>query len=166
MILLYTDFTIVFRVFWFHQLSLTWQFFVKYYLFVLLYCEFMDWETFFYSQAFFTYTLAKHLAQPAFMKASPRPAIQPWRLQGFPVAGSSAWKAAGPRFETQIWSICLFESHSVQPKILVGRFYSCIKGWSTPDYYTNHSRWSWIYSTSNNSNSLRRIFYPLGQFWS
>ena len=40
------------------------------------------------------------------------PTVLPWRLQGHPLM-----------FETQIWPICLFESHSVQQKVLVGRFY-------------------------------------------
>ena len=119
---------------------------------------------FFNLRRFLPYTLAKHLAQPAFMKASLGPAIQPWRLQGLPVAGNSALKAAGPRFKSQTWSMFLFESHSVQPKILVGRFYSCIRGGFTPDYYINHSRWFWVHSTSNNSNYFRRIFYPLGHW--
>ena len=40
------------------------------------------------------------------------PTILPWRLQDLPL-----------RFETQTRLICLFESHSVQQKVLVGRFY-------------------------------------------
>ena len=46
-------------------------------------------------------------------------AVLPWRLQGLPL-----------RFKTQSQSICLFESHSVQQKVLVGRFYSRVTaGW-------------------------------------
>ena len=37
------------------------------------------------------------------------PAVLPWRLQGLPL-----------RFETQTQLICLFESYSVQQKVLVG----------------------------------------------
>ena len=40
------------------------------------------------------------------------PAVLPWRLQGLPL-----------RFKTQTLPICLFESRSVQRKVLVGRFY-------------------------------------------
>ena len=40
------------------------------------------------------------------------PAVLPWRLQGLPL-----------RFKTQTQPICLFESHSVQQKVLVGRFH-------------------------------------------
>ena len=39
-------------------------------------------------------------------------AVLPWRLQGLPL-----------RFETQTRPICSFDSHNVQQKILVGRFY-------------------------------------------
>ena len=42
-------------------------------------------------------------------------AVLPWRLQDLPM-----------RFETQSRSICLCESHSVQQKILIGRFYLCV----------------------------------------
>ena len=46
----------------------------------------------------------------------PRPprktAVLPWRLQGLPLS-----------FETQTRPICLFESHNVQQKVLVGKFY-------------------------------------------
>ena len=40
----------------------------------------------------------------------------PWRLQGLPL-----------RFKTQTRPICLLESHSVQQKGLVGRFYLCVE---------------------------------------
>ena len=117
-----TDFTVVFRVFWFHQLSLPWLLFVSYFVFVLLYRECYGLE-----RAYFTlgnilsYTPPQHLAQPAFIKASLGPAVQPWRLHCLPL-----------RFETQTQPIFLFESHSVQQKVLVGRFYLCIKDlWNT-----------------------------------
>ena len=40
----------------------------------------------------------------------------PWRLQGLPQS-----------YKTQKWPICLFESHSVQQKLLLGRFYLRVK---------------------------------------
>ena len=56
------------------------------------------------------------MSQPVFIKASLR-------------AGSFSLKVVGLalRSETQIRTICLFESHSVQPKLLVGRFYLYVK---------------------------------------
>ena len=45
-----------------------------------------------------------------------QPTVLIWRLRGHPL-----------RFEIQTRSVCLFESHSVQQKVLVGRFYLCIK---------------------------------------
>ena len=43
-------------------------------------------------------------------------ALLPWRLQGVPL-----------RFETHTCAICFFESRSVQQKVLLVRFYLCIK---------------------------------------
>ena len=83
----------------FHQLFLPWLFFIRYFVFVVLYREhygferaffysqaffvlnsfptfatvpqvLLIWKSFFYSQAFFTFYLSWHLAQSAFMKAS------------------------------------------------------------------------------------------------
>ena len=74
------------------------------------------WESFFYSPHFLLHTPFWHLAQPAFIKASLEPAVQPWMLQGLSL-----------KFKTQNQPICLFESHSILQKVLVGRFYLCIK---------------------------------------
>ena len=82
------------------------------------------WESIFYSQVFFYlfYTPSQHLAQPPFIKSSLELAAQPWRLQSLPL-----------RFETQTQCIYFFESHSVQQKVLVGKFYSYawVSSWNT-----------------------------------
>ena len=79
-----TDFTIVFWVFSFHQVSLPWLFFVRYFVFVLLYSECYGSErAFFYSQAFFTLHCVPKFGTTCF-------------YQGFPGAGNSAFKVAGP----------------------------------------------------------------------
>ena len=72
-------------------------------------------ELFFPLRRFLPYTLSRHLAQPALIKAF-LGASSSWRLQGLPL-----------RFETQTRSICLAESESVQQKLLVDRLYLCIK---------------------------------------
>ena len=79
-------------------------------------------EHFFILRCFLPYTSSQHLAQPAFIKSSLELAAQPWRLQSLPL-----------RFETQTQGIYLFESHSVQQKVLVGRFYSYawVSSWNT-----------------------------------
>ena len=80
------------------------------------------WKNFFYSQAFFTL-----LSFPTFgttgcctslhLSRLPwEPAVLPWRLQDLRLS-----------FETQTQPICLFESHSVKQKVLVDRFYLCVK---------------------------------------
>ena len=49
------------------------------------------------------------------------PAVLPWRLLDLPL-----------RLQTQTQLICLFESHSVQQKVLVGRLYLFVKPlWNT-----------------------------------
>ena len=79
------------------------------------------WGVFFTLRHFLPYTPSRHLAQPVYIEAFLGPAVQSWRLQDLPL-----------RFETQIRPIYLFESHSVQQKILVGRYYLCIKDlWNT-----------------------------------
>ena len=72
-------------------------------------------ELFFPLRRFLPYTLSRHFAQPALIKAF-LGASSSWRLQGLPL-----------RFETQTRSICLIESESVQQKLLVDRLYLCIK---------------------------------------
>ena len=74
------------------------------------------WESFFYPQAFFTLQSFPTFGKPAFIKVPMGPAVLPWRLQGLPL-----------NFETQTRPIYLFESHSIQQKVLVGTFYLCIK---------------------------------------
>ena len=92
--------------------------FVRYFVFVLLYRKCYGFErAFFNLRRFLPSTPSQHLVQPAFIKASQRPAVQPWRLQDLP-----------RRFETQTLPIFLFESYSVQQKELVGRFCLCIRG--------------------------------------
>ena len=83
----------------------------------LLYRECYGCErAFFTLRRFLPHTPSRNLA-PAFIKASLGPTVLPSRwFKGFPL-----------RFETQTQPICLFESHSVQQKLLGGRFYLCIK---------------------------------------
>ena len=79
----FTTFTIVFREFSFHELSLLWRCFVRYFGFVLLYRECYGFErAFFTHRCFLTYTPSWNLAQPGFIKASLGPAVPSWRLQG------------------------------------------------------------------------------------
>ena len=88
------------------------------------------WESLFYPQEFFTLNLPfQHLAQPAFIKA--------------PLGvGSSSFNVAG--HPTDVWntdSAYLFESHSVQQKVLAGRFYLCVKAlrntiWTFSKFWT------------------------------
>ena len=92
----YTGFAIVFRVFWFHQLSLTWPSFVRYYVFVLLYCECYGLRDLFSISGVFYLTLLPSIWHNLLLwrlpwgqqfsledcRASRLPAIQPWRLQG------------------------------------------------------------------------------------
>ena len=109
-------FTIVFQVFSFHQLSLPWLIFARYFAFVL-YRECYRLESFFYTQAFFTLNFFPTFSTTCFYQRLPRePAILRWRLNGLLL-----------RFERQTWLICLFESQSGLLKVLVGRFYLCIK---------------------------------------
>ena len=62
------------------------------------------------------YSPSRHLAQPAFIKASLGASSSSLKVSDLPLS-----------FETQTRPICLFESHSVQLKVLVGRFYLCVK---------------------------------------
>ena len=72
-------------------------------------------EHFFTLRRFLPYTTSRHLTQPAFINASLGPTVQFWRLRYLPL-----------RLEKQTLPICLFKLHSVQEKVLVGRFYLCI----------------------------------------
>ena len=75
-----------------------------------------DLRVFFNLRPFLPYSPSRHLAQPPFIKAFLEPAVQPWRFQGLSM-----------RFKTQIRPVCLYESLSVQQKVLDGRFYLYIK---------------------------------------
>ena len=100
------------------QLSLPCLFFVTSFCVVVLYREWYGFEkAFFTHRRFLLYTPSQHLSQPSFIKASLGPPALPQRLHGLPL-----------RFETRARPICLFESHSVQQKVLVSRFYLCIRG--------------------------------------
>ena len=114
-------FTIVFGCFhcWLHLFtsvsSLPWLFFIRYFVFVLLYRESYG--------RFLPYTPSRHLVQRWLLQQHnctnllPWPQAVPlWRLRGLPLM-----------FKTETRPICLFESHSIQQKVLVGRFYLCIK---------------------------------------
>ena len=69
------------------------------------------WESIFFFSGVFYLTLL-----PAFIKTSLGPTVHPWRLQTFPT-----------RFKTRTWSIFLFESYSVQQKVLLGSFYLFVR---------------------------------------
>ena len=74
-------------------------------------------ESFFNTQAFFTLHFFPTFGTTCFYQRLPRElAIFPWRLKSLPL-----------RFETKTRPPCLFESQSAQLKVLVGRFYLCIK---------------------------------------
>ena len=89
-----------------------------------------DLRKFILSSRVFTLNLLfQHLAQPAFIKA--------------PLGvGSSSFNVAG--HPTDVWntdSPDLFESHSVQQKVLAGRFYLCVKAlrntiWTFSKFWT------------------------------
>ena len=53
------------------------------------------------------------------------PEVLPWRFQGLPL-----------RFETQTRPICLFELNKVQQKVLVYRFYLCVRSRNTISTYS------------------------------
>ena len=77
------------------------------------------WVRFFYSQVLFTLHSLYTLKIWHNLLSSMLPweaAVVLWRLQSFPLM-----------FETQTRHICLFESHSLQQKALVGRFYWSVK---------------------------------------
>ena len=121
-------FTILFEYFhcWFHLFNSSSLF--LHFIILLLFFEcfllrrfcVVVWRferAFFTLRRFLTYTLSRCLAKSAFMNDSMEPVFQPWRLMGLPL-----------RFETQTPTICLFESHSIQQKVLVDRFHLCIRG--------------------------------------
>ena len=66
------------------------------------------WENSLYPLTFFNLHSLRRFGTNCF--------YQPWRLQGLPL-----------RFETQTQPISLSEPHIVQQKVLLGRFYFCIK---------------------------------------
>ena len=74
------------------------------------------WERDFILKHVLPYSPSRHLAQPAFIKASLGASSSSLKVSDLPLS-----------FETQTRPICLFESHSVQLKVLVGRFYLCVK---------------------------------------
>ena len=86
-------------------------------IFVLLYLECYGFERAFLLPGIFYLTLIPDIWHNLLLSKLPwEPAVLPWRLQGLPL-----------RFETQTRQICLFESHGVQQKVLVGRFCLCVK---------------------------------------
>ena len=78
------------------------------------------WESFFTLRSFLPYNPFRHLAQPILSRLPWEMTVLPWRLLGLPL-----------KFKTQTRPIFLFESHSVQQKVLVGRFYLCVKPYGT-----------------------------------
>ena len=78
-----------------------------------------NWTTFFTLRCFLLYTPSPH-----FVQAPPQPAFFKASLG----AGISFLKVAGPLTVVRnIDSTRLFESHSVQQKVLLGRFYHVLK---------------------------------------
>ena len=132
------------------------------------------WESFFYSQALFTFptfaTVPRLLRmwerfftlREFFLSYTHFPTFgTTCNYQGFPGSRQFflAWRlqVLPLRFETQIRPIFLFESHSVQQKVLVGRFYLCVKALrntiSTSSRFWTHSLIAiWI---------VRGMLYPL-----
>ena len=134
------------------------------------------WESFFYSQAFFTlHSFPTFATVPRLLRIWERfftlrefflsythfPTFgTTCNYQGFPGSRQffHAWRlqVLPLRFQTQIRPICLFESHNVQHKVLVGRFYLCVKALritiSTSSRFWTHSLIAiWI----------RGMLYPL-----
>ena len=106
------------------------------------------WVGIFYPQAFFTLLSFPTFDTTCFYQRLPwEPAVLPWGFQDLPL-----------RFETQAPPICLFESHSVQQKLLAGRFYLMVTtGWLMKNLplmgfeprYVSMSEASWfIYSVT------------------
>ena len=112
-----TSFTIVFRVFSFLEISLPWLFFVRYFVFALLYAGATDLRELFSLFGVFYLTLLPGVWHKLLLSRLPWEKL--FSLEGCWVI--YCW------FETQTRRICLFESHIVQQKVLVGRFYLCIR---------------------------------------
>ena len=79
------------------------------------------WERFFYSQVFLTiHSFSKFNRRTCCTNLPSRdpwePAVLPWSCRA-----SQLW------FETQTRSMCLFDSHSFQQKLLLCRFCLCVK---------------------------------------
>ena len=120
-----------------HQLSLPWLLFVAFLSGTLFLCcctaSATDLrELFLVSGVFYLSLLPEIWHNLLLSRLSWEKEIPPWRLQGLPLM-----------FETQIRLICLFESHSVQQKLLDRRFYLCVKALrntiSTSIRYLTHS---------------------------
>ena len=105
------------------------------------------WESFVYSQTFFTLNSFPTFDTTCF-------------YQGFPGASSSALKLTGSPTEVQNIDsdICLFESHSFQQKVLVDRFYLSIK--ALRNIVTTSSRFWTQYLIA--IYYVKPIPYPLG----
>ena len=103
-----------------HQLSLPWQlfccFFVRYFVFVLLYCGCHGFlKASFTFRRFLLYTPSWHL---------PQQEIAPTWFQGFSGSRQFFLEVAGASqlfFENHTRPIGLFASHSAQQKVLLGR---------------------------------------------
>ena len=108
MFLFYHWFWLFFWVIWFNQHS--------FFVFVLSRHMFCGFErAFLIFRRFFSLLSFPKFGRTCFYQDF-QPTVLIWRLRGHPL-----------RFEIQTRSVCLFESHSVQQKVLVGRFYLCIK---------------------------------------
>ena len=106
------------------------------------------WEIFFLPSGVFYITLLPHIYHNLLLsRLLWELAVLPWRFQGLPL-----------KLETQTRPICLFETHSVQEKVLVGRFYLCVKTlwntiWTSSRFWTNSLTATYIVKCRS---------YPLG----
>ena len=128
-----------FQVFSLHQLSLSRLFFVKYFVFVLLYREYYGFERAFFSlRSFSPCTPSTNLPQyreyygfeTAFFTLSRLYLTLLPDIWHNLVLSRLPWEPAVLHWRTL--PICFLELHSVQQKVLVSRFYLCIKALLNP----------------------------------
>ena len=105
-------------------------------------------ELFLTHRRFLPDTSSRSLKQPAFIEAFLGVGSFPWKFQ-----------ALSLRFETQTQPISLFESQTAQQKLLVGRFYRCVK--VLRNTISNSPRF-WTYSVIT-TYIVRCMSYPLDQ---
>ena len=134
--LCFLDVFIVDCIFSCHQLSLPWLLFSCYLSGTSFLCcctaSTTDLRELILPSGAFYLTLLPEIWHNLLLSRFPwKPTVFSWRLQGFPL-----------RFETQTRPICLFEAHSTQQKVLIGRFCLCVMALrnaiSTSSRFWNH----------------------------